>query len=115
MQWHRQGRARISATSPRALGVCDRCGFTDNLNRLAWQFQWQGTTLQNLQILVCSDCLDIPQMQLRTIILPPDPVPVLNPRPEPYAVEVPNYMSSGGDYQFVTEDDVYLISGSASA
>jgi len=28
--------------------------------------------------------LDVPQEQLRTIILPPDPVPIQNPRPENY-------------------------------
>jgi len=34
--------------------------------------------------LVCKSCLDVPQEQLRTIILPPDPVPISNPRPENY-------------------------------
>lgn len=36
----------------------------------------------NLRIRVCSHCTDRPSNQLRTIILPPDPVPVLDPRPE---------------------------------
>lgn len=38
----------------------------------------------SLQILVCRECLDIPQSQLRPIVLPPDPVPIFNPRPEAY-------------------------------
>lgn len=83
------GRASINARSPKALGVCDRCGALYNLNALQWQFEWAGTKLQNLRLLVCKSCLDVPQEQLRTIVLPPDPVPVMNPRPEPYDEEVP--------------------------
>lgn len=92
--WHRQGRARISASSPRALASCQRCGFIYNLIDLRFQMEWQGTQLQNLQYLVCDDCYDIPQQQLRTILIPPDPVPVMNPRPEPYSSEVPTYLST---------------------
>lgn len=55
-----------------------------NHDRLQWQFQWQGPKLTNIRILVCEYCLDTPQEQLRTIILPPDPVPIQNPRPENY-------------------------------
>jgi len=76
-----QGRATISRTSPRALAVCDRCGFRFNHIDLSWQFQYAGTRLQNLRILVCRDCMDIPQAQLKTIILPADPIPIQNPRP----------------------------------
>jgi len=39
-------------------------------------------------------CLDKPQIQLRTIIIPPDPLPVINPRPEFYSDEVPSYAST---------------------
>jgi len=75
-------RASVSRRRPRALAVCDRCGFQYNHDELQWQFQWAGPRLQNLRILVCRSCLDVPQEQLRTIVLPPDPVPVVNPRPE---------------------------------
>lgn len=103
MAWHRQGRAQISATRPRALGVCDRCAFTFNLIDLQWQHQWQGMQLQNLGILVCDECLDQPNEQLRAIILPPDPLPVMNPRPEPYSSEVPTYRVTQNDDRRVTE------------
>lgn len=73
--------AEISARKPRALGVCDRCGAVYNRDRLHWQFQWAGTKLMNLRLLVCQSCLDVPQEQLRTIILPIDPVPIADPRP----------------------------------
>lgn len=77
-------RAAISRLHPRAIATCDRCGFRYNHDQLQWQLQWTGPHLQNLRILVCKSCLDVPQEQLRTIILPPDPVPIENPRPEQY-------------------------------
>src|SRR5678816_1879769 len=78
------GRANISQTYPRALAICDRCGATYNHIDLKWQYQWRGTRLQNIQRLVCESCLDIPPEQLRVIILPMDPVPIMNARPENY-------------------------------
>lgn len=80
------GRARTSTTNPEAFGVCDRCGGWRNLNRLSFQYQWAGPQLQNTRLLVCRRCLDTPNEQLRTIVLPPDPLPVLNARPENWAV-----------------------------
>jgi hypothetical protein len=76
------GRFTVDPTSPRARGVCDRCGFWYQLNQLQWQYQWAGARLQNLRILVCPGCTDKPQIQLKSIIIPPDPLPVMNPRPE---------------------------------
>lgn len=86
------GHARISINNPAALGVCDRCGALYNLRDLRWQFDWRGPSLQNLRILVCETCWDQPQENLRTIVLPPDPLPVMNPRPEQYDIEVPSYI-----------------------
>ncbi len=77
-------RAAVSRSRPRAHAICDRCGFRYNHDELQWQHQWTGAKLQNLRILVCRSCLDIPQEQLRTIILPADPVPIKDPRPENY-------------------------------
>ena len=79
------GRARVSSKSPQALAICDRCGFTYNHVDLAWQFDWGGASLINKRILVCRPCNDIPQNQLRAIVLPADPVPIMNPRTENYA------------------------------
>lgn len=78
------GRASIDARRPRALAVCQRCGFMYNHDQLRWQFQYGGMRLINLRILVCEYCYDTPQIQLRTILLPPDPVPVEFPVPEVY-------------------------------
>jgi hypothetical protein len=74
------GRARTSASSPQAHAICDRCGFRYNLVNLNWQFDWRGTSLQNVKLLVCKSCYDEPQEQLRAIVIPADPVPVANPR-----------------------------------
>jgi hypothetical protein len=79
------GRADVSPSWPRAFGVCDACGFKYNLDQLRWRIDWRGTKLQNLRFLVCESCLDVPQQSgQRTIILPADPVPVTNARPEQY-------------------------------
>src|SRR5215469_233834 len=78
------GRARVSQRFPEAWGVCDRCGGLFLHKDLQWQFDWQGPRLQNKRILVCQPCVDEPAEFLRTIILPPDPIPIANPRPEPY-------------------------------
>jgi hypothetical protein len=56
-----------------------------NHDRLRWQFDWAGASLINKRILVCDTCYDEPQEQLRAIIIPADPVPIINPRVEPYA------------------------------
>lgn len=77
--------ARVNQDSPSAWSVCDRCGFYRNREDLVWQFDWAGNSLYNEGILVCFDrCFDTPQEQFRTIILPPDPPPIVNAR-------VPNY------------------------
>lgn len=77
-----QGRARTSVRSPRAKGVCDDCGEWYVLTELNKQMEFFGPALKWTGFLVCDHCLDRPQDQNRPIILPPDPVPVVNPRPE---------------------------------
>jgi hypothetical protein len=79
------GRAKVSTKSPRAFGICDRCGFLYNHEHLRFQFDWAGPTLKNKQMLVCRKCEDEYQEQLRTIVLPADPVPIVNPRTQNYS------------------------------
>lgn len=79
------GRASVSTTNPRAFGICDRCGFLYNHKELQWQFDYRGAALMNLRILVCDNCLDVPQNQLRNIIIPADPTPIMNARVQDYA------------------------------
>lgn len=80
------GRARVSARNPQAFGICDRCGFLYNHASLSWQFDWAGASLINKRILVCDTCNDVPQQQLRAIVVPADPVPIQNPRVQDYVL-----------------------------
>jgi hypothetical protein len=92
--WHQTGRGRVSMRSPSALAICDDCNFTYNHCDLRWKIQWSGVKLQNLRLLVCKTCWDVPQPQLKTIIIPPDPLPVFNARPEHYAQTVPSFVAT---------------------
>jgi hypothetical protein len=84
-RWH--GRAEVNPDWPRAWAICDRCGFNWNLYKLSWQYQFEGFQLVNLRILVCPDCIDKPAEFLRALVLPADPPPLLNQRPEPYTID----------------------------
>lgn len=108
MGWARYTHASVSMAHPRALGVCDRCGFVYNHDDLQWQYQWAGPKLQNLRILVCKSCLDEPQEQLRTIILPPDPIPISNPRPGEFGSMV--ISSHPGDFQSIVPSQIVVES-----
>ena len=96
------GRARTSSKNPQAHAICDKCGFRYNHVDLAWQFDWGGASLINKRILVCQPCNDIPQNQLRAIVLPADPVPVMNPRTEPYASDETDYTVTSVSYTHLT-------------
>ena len=80
---------RVNPQDPSAFGQCDRCGRWFNHEKLVWQLAWSGTQIYNIQVLVCTEggCYDTPNEQLRTIILPPDPPPVLNARVPNFAYE----------------------------
>ena len=82
-----RGHVRVDARHPQAGGVCQRCGERYSLRDLQWQFEYQGSGPINLRILVCGVCIDDLQPQLLAPRVPADPLPVLNPQPEPYATE----------------------------
>ena len=90
------GRAKVSTRNPEAFAICDNCGFLYNHSELRWQLQWSGNKLVNLKQLVCRRCNDIPQTQLRAIVLPADPMPVLNPRVQNYQAAVTDYRTTSG-------------------
>lgn len=90
------GRAKVSTRNPEAFAICDDCGFLFNHSELRWQLQWSGNKLVNLKQLVCRRCNDIPQTQLRAIVLPADPMPVLNPRVQNYQAAVTDYRTTSG-------------------
>lgn len=90
------GRARTSATSPQAHAICDRCGFRYNHVNLRWQYDWRGASLMNIKLLVCNTCYDEPQAQLRAIVVPADPVPIVNPRIQDFAAAESNTRVTSG-------------------
>jgi len=82
--------ARVNENNPEGWAQCDRCGFWYNRSDLVWQYEWAGMQLYNTGNLVCisgNNCYDTPQEQLRTIILPPDPPPIVNARVPNFAYE----------------------------
>lgn len=93
----------------RPLGTCQRCSWIYHLDELQWQYDYRGMQLQSLNILVCSTCLDAPQPQLKPIILPPDPVSVLNARPFDYANANNDYISTQGGDHIVEQDGDPII------
>ena len=117
------GRAKVSARNPRAFGICDRCGFLYNHINLQWQYDWAGASLINKRILVCDECNDVPQSQLRAIVVPADPVPILNPRIQDYGTAESDYRITqgnttnqqtgipvpGGDTRITQNDDVRVV------
>lgn len=109
MAWRFHGRAHTSPSNPHAYAVCDRCGIWHNLVDLQWQWEWAGTRLQNLRLLVCERCLDTPQPQLKARIIPPDPVPVFNARPENFYVDENTFLVTNDGLGLVTNDGVQLV------
>jgi hypothetical protein len=80
--------AVVDPTDPEAFAQCDRCGFWRNRSDLVWQTGWAGQHIYNIQVLVCKErCFDTPNEQLRTIVLPPDPPPIINARPPNFTYE----------------------------
>ena len=90
------GKAKTSARSPAAHAICDRCGGRFNHADLSFQYDWAGATLIRKSLLVCRTCMDSPQQQLRSIILPADPPAIQNARPENFVAASTDYRVTSG-------------------
>jgi hypothetical protein len=77
-----KGHARVDPQRPAAFAICERCGFQYNHRDLIWDTQYHGRQIRRTGFLVCKSCNDIPNPTLRPMVLPPDPVPILQPRTE---------------------------------
>lgn len=108
-RWHPK-HAEVDPSNPQAWGACDRCSRIWNLHNLRWQYDYNGSsTLQNLRILVCETCYDVPQPQLKPYVLSPDPVPVFNARPGASdSVGEASYLITEDGEVIETEDDLYI-------
>ena len=105
------GRARTSSSSPQAHAICDRCGFRYNHVQLRWQFDWAGASLINKRLLVCNPCYDTPQEQLRAIVVPADPMPIINPRVEPFVQDETNTRYTSGQNTVDPVTNIPVIGG----
>ena len=105
-RWHPKN-AEVDADSPRAWGTCDRCGMINNLHKMQFQYAYQGTTVpQNTNFIVCDRCLDPLNPQDTPYILPPDPPPIYNARPENYALDESSDLGTEDGLSITTEDGV---------
>jgi hypothetical protein len=83
-----QGRKRrtqpeFDAKNPRAVAICDGCGFLIQHDHLREKKDYRGGTVPvGLGIYVCASCDDVPQPYYRRLLLRVDPIPVRNPRPD---------------------------------
>lgn len=77
------------------------------------QFQYDfvgGPIPQNQGWLRCPRCITPLTYQRKLLIIPPDPPPLFNTRPEPYVVDETNWLTSGDDN---TDGDI-IVSGATS-
>ncbi len=74
------GHAQVDPDNVRPLALCDRCKQVWNHDRLTFQYDFQGRSSVNQGILVCPNCLDIPNPTSKVITIPLDPEPVFNAR-----------------------------------
>ena len=86
-----RGAVRINPKNPEAVAMCDGCGFWVMSSELRQQYDFRGGwTPEPTGIFVCKTCNDVPQPYYQRQVLPPDPVPLANPRPDPN-VTLPTY------------------------
>ena len=109
MAWrpHPKGTT-VDPENPRCWGTDDRTGFVTNLGDLSWQMEWGGNTLYNKKLLVRSRSLDTPSPFLRSILLPPDPPPIMNARPEPYAIDEAGVLFSADNSLVMTASGDFI-------
>jgi hypothetical protein len=78
----RARKPRIDPRNPEAVGQCDRGAHVVLRKDLKKEMVWRGDQLVWNGLLNCERHLDKPHPQDRSRRLPPDPVPVKDPRPE---------------------------------
>jgi hypothetical protein len=78
---------------------------------LRWQYDWRGASMQNIRILVCNSCYDEPQAQLRAIVVPADPVPIVNPRIQDFVTAETNTRYTSGQDTVDPTTNIPVIGG----
>ena len=111
---HGRGRKRrkqpeFDAHNPRAIAICDGCGFLVQHNHLRERKDYRGGAVPvGLGIMVCASCDDVPQPYYRRQLLRPDPVPVQKPRPD-YDTPPRYILDENGIMRLITEIDEPII------
>lgn len=83
--WNARTPLVIDPQDPAAVGVCDGCSFWVSHRDLRKHIVYRGGSVPVWDgLLFCTKCDDVPNPapQFSRLALQPDPVPVLNPRPE---------------------------------
>ena len=103
---------RFDARDPRAIAICDGCGFQVQHNILREKMEYRGgSTPVGTGLLVCPRCDDVPNPMGQLQVLPPDPVPVRNPRPD----FTPTWYLLTEDGDILTDEngDPFVVDGDA--
>ena len=98
---HRRARAPIDidVKSPRSVAVCDGCGmWTMHAHSVEKMEDRGGSVPVGTNLYVCGVCDDVPNPYYSKLVLPPDPVPIKNPRPENYALNPEPMLFIVADY-----------------
>lgn len=86
-----------------AWSTSDISGRIVNHRNMRWIYQWNGPQLINQRYLVAEDEVDKPAEFLRTIVLPPDPVPTMNARIENYTYDESSVRATQDGSQRITQ------------
>lgn len=84
MKWGPNASMWISKRNIRAIGLCDYSGFLKHHDEMSFQWIYQGNGLVNTGYLVHKKYKDKPNAQSLKPRLSIDPIPVRNPRIDPY-------------------------------
>jgi hypothetical protein len=82
---------------------------------MAFQFDFLGgSTPENTRFLKCPKCMDALNFQRKLIIIPPDPPPIYNTRPEPYDLDETDWLSTtellpANEQIITTQDSIPII------
>lgn len=85
--------------------TCDTCGLIWSQSAMAFQYDFMGGYLpENRRLLRCPKCIDALMYQRKLIIIPPDPPPIYNTRPEPYGIDEGNFLTTQGAHLILTDE-----------
>ena len=90
---------------PRAWATDDRSGMITNCKIPAVGSRLGRPATDKTGFLVGADNYDIPNEQLRTLIIPADPPPLMNARVEPYVIDETDWRTIQQDNEIRTTQD----------